>query len=162
MNKGEQEDRGNRWVLSAFSVISLLMAFFSAYTDRIGFWTIDGDATRWVGVVVCLAGGILRIWPVYVLKNRFSGLVAIQQGHTLETHGIYSVIRNPSYLGLLITSLGWVLAFRSGVGVLLVASLLVPLVARIRSEERLLRQHFSAEYDAYCAHTKWRLLPWVY
>ena len=110
---------------------------------------------------MCFLGGLLRIIPVYVLRNRFSGLVAIQPGHRLETHGIYGVIRNPSYLGLLITSLGWVLTFRSGVGVLLVAALLVPLVARIRSEERLLREHFGAEYDTYCKHT-WRLVPGVY
>jgi protein-S-isoprenylcysteine O-methyltransferase Ste14 len=116
---------------------------------------------RWVGVVVCLAGGILRIWPVYVLRNRFSGLVAIQPGHTLETHGIYSVIRNPSYLGMLTTSLGWVLAFRSGVGVVLALSLIVPLVARMHAEERLLKEHFGAEYEAYFART-WRLVPWIY
>ena len=161
MSSGEKEDRGNRWVLGAFSVIALLMAFFSAYTDRIGFWTLDGDAMRWVGVVVCLLGGLLRIIPVYVLRNRFSGLVAIQPGHRLETRGIYGVIRNPSYLGLLVTSLGWVLTFRTGVGVLLLAALLVPLVARIRAEERLLHEHFGAEYDAYCKRT-WRLVPGIY
>jgi protein-S-isoprenylcysteine O-methyltransferase Ste14 len=54
-----------------------------------------------------------------------------------------------------------VLTFRAGVGVLLVASLLVPLVARIRAEKRLLRSHFGAEYEAYCACT-WRLLPGIY
>lgn len=161
LSTGQREDRSNRWVLGAFSAVALLMAFFSSYTDRIGFWTIDGDTMRWVGVVVCLLGGLLRIIPVYVLRNRFSGLVAIQPGHKLETTGIYGIIRNPSYLGLLISSLGWVLTFRSGVGVLLVASLLVPLVARIHAEERLLRQHFGAEYDAYCART-WRLVPGIY
>ena len=71
------------------------------------------------------------------------------------------MIRNPSYLGLLTSSLGWVLAFRSGVGVVLTASLLVPLVARIRAEERLLREHFGAEYEAYCTRT-WRLVPGIY
>ena len=161
ISSGEQEDRGNRWVLGAFSLVALLMAFFSSYTDRIGFWTLDGDAMRWVGVVVCFLGGLLRIIPVYVLRNRFSGLVAIQPGHKLETHGIYGVIRNPSYVGLLASSLGWVLAFRSGVGVVLTASLLVPLVARIRAEERLLRSHFGDEYEAYCART-WRLFPGIY
>ena len=161
LSTGEKEDRGNRWVLGAFTLIALLMAYFSAYTDRVGFWTVDGDAMRWTGVVLCAVGGALRIVPVYVLKNRFSGLVAIQAGHRLETRGIYSVIRNPSYLGLLISSLGWVLAFRSGVGVVLVAALLVPLVARIRAEERLLHEHFGTEYEAYCART-WRLLPGIY
>ncbi len=161
LSKGVQEVRENRWVLGAFAVIALLMAFFSAYTDRIGFWTLDGDAMRWVGVVLCAAGGVLRIVPVFVLGHRFSGLVAIQAEHKLETHGIYGVIRNPSYLGLLVSSLGWVLSFRSLVGVILTAALLVPLIARIHAEERLLRDHFGVEYDAYCART-WRLLPWIY
>jgi len=161
LTSGEKEDRHNRWVLWAFSLIALSMAFFSPYTDRIGFWTLDGDTLRWIGVVVCFLGGVLRIAPVYVLRNRFSGLVAIQPGHQLETNGIYGVIRNPSYLGMIVTSLGWVLTFRSGVGVLLVAALLIPLVARIHAEERLLRDYFGAEYDAYCQHT-WRLLPGIY
>jgi protein-S-isoprenylcysteine O-methyltransferase Ste14 len=126
LSTGEKEDRGNRWVLGAFTLIALLMAYFSAYTDRIGFWVLDGDAMRWTGVALCAAGGVLRLWPVFVLRNRFSGLVAIQPGHELETRGIYSLTRNPSYLGLVISSLGWVLAFRSMVGVLLTASMLVP------------------------------------
>ena len=91
------------------------------------------------------------MWPVFVLGRRFSGLVAIQPGHTLVTSGIYGVIRHPSYLGLLVNSLGWALAFRSGVGVLLTALMIPPLLARIRAEERLLRTQFGDEYDAYSA-----------
>lgn len=77
------------------------------------------------------------------------------------TDGIYRRIRNPSYLGLLVNAVGWAFAFRSGVGVLLVVLMLVPLVARIRAEEALLRSQFGAEYDAYCART-WRLIPGLY
>jgi protein-S-isoprenylcysteine O-methyltransferase Ste14 len=99
-------------------------------------------------VVLFAAGGALRIWPVFVLGNRISGLVAIQPGHTLLTSGVYGVIRNPSYLGLLVNSLGWGLASRSGVGVLLTALMLVPLVVRIRAEERLLRSQFGDEYSS--------------
>jgi protein-S-isoprenylcysteine O-methyltransferase Ste14 len=96
-----------------------------------------------------------------VLGRRFSGLVAIQPGHTLQTQGIYAVIRHPSYLGLLVNALGWAMVFRSGLGVLLVAVTLVPLLARIRSEERLLASEFGAEYDRYRAHTA-RLVPGIY
>jgi protein-S-isoprenylcysteine O-methyltransferase Ste14 len=161
ISSGEEEDRSNRWVLVAFSVIAILIAYLPAYTDRNGLWTIDGDSIRWVGVALLTAGGALRIWPVYVLGNRFSGLVAIQHGHRLVTSGIYGVIRNPSYLGLLISTLGWALAFRSEVGVVLAAMMIPPLVARMSAEERLLRAHFGSEYDAYCKRT-WRLIPRVY
>jgi protein-S-isoprenylcysteine O-methyltransferase Ste14 len=161
VSPGVREDRGNRWVIAAFGLIGLLAAWLPAYTDRHEFWVIDGDAVRWLGVVLALAGGALRLWPVYVLGDRFSGLVAIQPGHTLVTTGVYGIIRNPSYLGLLINSLGWALAFRSGVGVVLTALLIPPLVARIRAEERLLRTEFGSEYENYCVRT-WRLVPWVY
>jgi protein-S-isoprenylcysteine O-methyltransferase Ste14 len=161
LSPGEREDRANRWVLIAFGLVGLLLAYLPAYTDRTGFWTLDGDSVRWVGVALFAIGGALRIWPVFVLGHRFSGLVAIQPGHTLVMNGIYGRIRHPSYLGLLVNSLGWALAFRSGVGVLLTALLIPPLLARIRAEEALLHAQFGAEYDAYRSRTS-RLIPWLY
>jgi len=161
ISSGEREDRGNRWVLTAFTVIGLLDAYLPAYADRRGFWLIDGETVRWLGVALFAAGGLLRIWPVFVLGRRFSGLVAIQPGHELVTTGIYGVVRHPSYLGLLINTLGWGLAFRTGVGVLLAALVVPPLVARIDAEERLLGSEFGAEYEAYRKRT-WRLAPGIY
>jgi protein-S-isoprenylcysteine O-methyltransferase Ste14 len=161
LDTGEHEDRANRWVIGALGLIGLLSAWLPAYTDRKELWTIDGDTVRWIGVVLYAGGGALRLWPVFVLGRRFSGLVAIQPGHTLVTDGIYRTIRNPSYLGLCVLSLGWALAFRSLAGVLLVVLMIPPLLARIRSEEALLRSQFGAEYDDYCART-WRLVPGIY
>ena len=161
ISAGVKEDRSNRWVIGALTLVGLLLAFFSSYTDRRSLFVFGGDGLRWVGVVLFTAGGVVRLWPVFVLGPRFSGLVAIQQGHRLVTDGIYSRIRNPSYLGLVVNMLGWALTFRSGVGVLLTALVVPILIARIHSEERLLREHFGAEYNAYCART-WRLIPWAY
>jgi protein-S-isoprenylcysteine O-methyltransferase Ste14 len=56
---------------------------------------------------------------------------------------------------------GWCLAFRSGAGLLLTALLIPPILARIAAEEKLLRDHFGAEYDTYRARTS-RLIPGVY
>ena len=161
LSPGVREARSNRWVLPVFIVIGFLNAYLPAYTDRKELWTIDSDTIRWLGVVLFAAGGALRIWPVFVLGQRFSGLVAIQPGHTLVTNGVYGSIRHPSYLGLLINSLGWSLAFRSGVGVMLTFLFIPPLLARINAEEDLLRVQFGDEYRAYCSHT-WRLIPGIY
>ena len=57
--------------------------------------------------------------------------------------------------------LGWGLAFRSRVGVLLTVLIILPLVARIRAEERLLRSQLGSEYEAYSARTS-RLIPRLY
>jgi len=161
LSPGEREDRGNRWVIAALGLIGLLSAYLPAYMDRTEFWTIDGDAVRWLGVALFAIGGALRLWPVFVLGRRFSGLVAIQPGHTLVTDGVYGMIRHPSYLGLLVNATGWALAFRSAVGLLLTALMVPPLLARIRSEEALLRTQFGDDYDAYRSRT-WRLIPGLY
>ena len=161
LSSGEREDRGNRWVLAVFGMLQLMVAYLPAYTDRIGFWTIDGDSVRWLGVVLFAADGVLRMWPVFVLGRRFSGLVAIQPGHALVTDGIYGIIRNPSYLGFIINTLGWGLAFRSMVGVILAALHIPPIVARIRAEEAMLRMQFDGEFDRYSDRT-YRLIPGLY
>jgi protein-S-isoprenylcysteine O-methyltransferase Ste14 len=161
LSRGEREDRSNRWVIPALGVLGLLVAYVPAWTDRHGLCVVDGDTIRWVGLAVFVVGTVLRLWPVFVLGRRFSGLVAIQHGHALVKTGIYGRIRHPSYLGLLLGNLGWVLVFRSVAGIALTALFLVPVVARIRAEERLLSEHFGAEYDAYRARTS-RLVPGLY
>ena len=161
LSPGVREDRRNRWVLGVFGIVGLLDGFVPAYTDRIGFWTINSEAIRWVGVALFAVGCGLRLWPVFVLGRRFSGLVAIQSGHTLVTTGIYSIIRHPSYLGMMLMVLGWALVFRSVAGLVLLASMLPPLVGRIRAEERLLESAFGDEYRGYVRHTS-RLVPGVY
>ena len=161
LSSGLREDRGNRWVLIPLGILGLLNGYLPAYADRMNFWVIDGDLVRWIGVLLFAIGGALRLWPVFVLGDRFSGLVAIQPGHKLVTDGVYRIIRHPSYLGLLINSLGWSLAFRSGVGVLLTALMIPPILARIRSEEALLASEFGEPYRAYRSRTA-RLIPGVY
>ena len=161
ISAGTREDKGNRWVLMAFGAIGLLEGYLPALADRYEFWILGGDNLRWCGLVFYIIGGWLRIWPVFALGHRFSGLVAIQPEHTLVTTGVYGVIRHPSYLGLLIGLLGWGLAFRSAVGLVLAAMILWPLLARIRAEERLLLSQFGDQYQGYRQRT-WRLIPGIY
>ena len=161
IGSGVREDRSNRWVVAALGVLGLIDAYLPAYTDRVGFLTFGGEGVRWLGVLLYMAGGVLRLAPVFVLGRRFSGLVAIQPEHRLMTSGLYGIIRHPSYLGLFVLTLGWGLAFRSGVGVIIAVLMLVVVLARIKAEERLLSETFGAEYDAYRART-WRLIPYVY
>jgi len=161
LSAGEREDRSNRWVLGAFALIGLMLGYAPALSDRLDVFVIGGEATRWAGVLLYAVGGVLRIAPVFALGERFSGLAAIQRNHELVTDGLYRRIRNPSYLGLLISTLGWALAFRSIIGILLTALLVVPLAARMQAEETLLGERFGDAYAAYRARS-WRLVPWIY
>jgi protein-S-isoprenylcysteine O-methyltransferase Ste14 len=161
ISSGQREDTTNRWIFLPLLAVGFLLAWLPAYTDRYDIATIDGDAVRYAGLALYVVGIILRIAPVFVLGRRFSGLVAIQEGHELVTGGLYRFIRHPSYLGLLLGQLGWVLVFRSAIGFLVALLLLPPLVARMNSEEALLQSEFGARYADYRRHT-WRLVPFLY
>ncbi len=161
LSSGRREDAKNRWILLPFMVLGFLLAWLPAYTDRRDIGTIDGDVVRYFGLALFVVGSVLRVGAVFVLGRRFSGLVAIQEGHELVCGGLYRVIRHPSYLGLLMGLFGWDLIFRSGIGVLISLLLIPPLVARMNSEEALLESEFGERYSAYRRRT-WRLLPFLY
>ncbi len=161
ISSGRREDTSNRWIFVPFMIVGLLLAWLPPYMDRREIWTIDGEVVRFLGLAMLAVGCVLRIAPVFVLGRRFSGLVAIQEGHELVTDGLYRVIRHPSYLGLLVTLFGWSLVFRSAIGVLVTLLFIPLLVARMNSEERLLESEFGERYADYRRRT-WRLVPFVY
>jgi len=161
LSTGKREDAQNRWIFVPIILLSIPMAFLPAYMDRRELWTIGGDGIRYLGLGLFVAGAILRMWPVFVLGRRFSGLVAIQEGHELMTKNVYRVIRHPSYLGALVFMLGWNLVYRSSIGVLLTLLMVPVFVARINAEEKLLASEFGEQYAAYRKRT-WRMIPLVY
>ena len=55
LSPGVREDRANRWVIVAFSLIGLLDAYLPAWTDRHEFWIPGGAGARWLGVVLFAA-----------------------------------------------------------------------------------------------------------
>ena len=130
LSPGVREDRANRWVIIAFGLIGLLAAYLPAIHWPEGVLDLDGDAIRWLGVVLFAAGGARCGSGQSLCWSRFSGLVAIQPGHKLVTSGVYGVIRHPSYLGLLVTRWDGRSLFVRGRGMLTVL-LIPPLLARI-------------------------------
>ena len=127
----------------------LVLAWLPAYADRHDLATLDGDATRYVGLALLLIGCVLRIGPMFALGHRFRLPWMVQDEHRLVTTGFYRFIRHPSYLGLFLGMAGWFLVFRCGAGFVL-SLLLVPVaIPWIRKEESMLLVEFGEDYAAY-------------
>jgi protein-S-isoprenylcysteine O-methyltransferase Ste14 len=141
---------------------SLFTACVLPYMDARDIWVLPGgDVTRWTGLVLMVAGAVLRLGPMIALGRRFTSVVAVQEDHTLQTTGFYARVRHPSYLGILLMDLGFAGVFRS-----LAALLLMPVVfwmfkRRMDVEEAFMVDHFGEDYRAYQGRTA-RLLPRVY
>jgi protein-S-isoprenylcysteine O-methyltransferase Ste14 len=161
MNPGKKEDRRSRWIFGPFIALALAVAVIPAYLDGRDLWTTDRIFTPYLGLTLLTLGGALRLGAVFVLGRRFTGLVAIQEGHRLQTTGLYRFVRHPSYTGALLFLAGYVLLFRCWLGLLLVAGTFALLISRMNAEEALLESEFGEEYASYRRHT-WRLVPWVY
>jgi protein-S-isoprenylcysteine O-methyltransferase Ste14 len=109
---------------------------------------------------------VFGLWLLYSshadLGTNWSITLQIREKHHLVTHGVYRWSRHPMYLALLTIATGQALAlpnWLAGPSYLVAMLLLVAL--RLRPEERMMREEFGPEYDAYAATTK-RLIPGVW
>jgi len=141
---------------------SLFTAWVMPYMDARDIWVLPGgDVTRWVGFVILVAGGLLRVIPMMTLGKRFSSTVALQEGHGLETRGIYAIARHPSYLGILLMDIGFVGVFRSVPALLLLPMVFWMFKRRMDVEESFMVGQFGDAYRSYMSH-KPRLVPGLY
>jgi protein-S-isoprenylcysteine O-methyltransferase Ste14 len=161
LSSGKSSSPQSKRILPWFIVVLLAMIVIPPYCDRRDLWIIDGDATRYLGLALFWIGSVIRLIAVFALGHRFSGVVAIQPDHKLKTDGIYRRVRHPSYTGLLVAMIGWVLVFRSSIGLVLNVTLFLLLLSRMADEEKFLEAEFGDEYRAY-RQKSWRLVPFVY
>lgn len=115
-----------------------------------------------VGALLFVIGFVVRWTAVISLGKAFTVRVVILKQQRLKTDGIYSLVRHPSYTGLLMYYTGLGCIMQNWISLLLLV--LVPLFVilyRIRLEERVLTDHFGAAYLDYSRRT-WRLIPFVY
>ncbi len=109
-----------------------------------------GTAVQFAGLLMA-AGGFLYL-------GRSFGIVAANRG--LKVRGPYRLVRHPIYLAHLVTSTGFLIANFHPINLALYTIVLVAQLLRIRAEERVLTE--TAEYDAYRATTRWRIIPGLY
>jgi protein-S-isoprenylcysteine O-methyltransferase Ste14 len=115
-----------------------------------------------VAIPLIVAGLIVRWVAIFSLGKAFSANVAIRDTQTLYRSGLYSVVRHPSYSGMLLIFLAIAVADRNWLSAAIV--LILPAAAllyRIHVEEAALHHAFGAQYADYCTTTK-RLIPGIY
>lgn len=108
----------------------------------------------WLGLLGCIGGIGLSVWALYHLGRQWRVQAVIAEGHELITSGPYRHVRHPVYLALLFMLLGTAVVHSTlvsaGVGIGLY---LLGTEIRVGAEERILREHFGAQFDAFRSKT---------
>ena len=111
-----------------------------------GFW-------RW-GLLagLSLAGGLIALgglWAFQRVHTTFNPLHP-ERASALVEQGVYRFTRNPMYLGMALVLLGWACWLAHPLAFACIPLALAYLQRfQIRPEERVLRAHFGAAYEAY-------------
>lgn len=160
----EEMERQGNWLFrfrGVLPIIILAMAFGQyAYTELYNGDTIlQSSPYEYIYSMVCLLislfGLAIRVYTVGHTPDKTSGRnVKEQVAEELNTTGIYSVVRNPLYLGNFFMWFGIALLTQNGWFV--VAFLLFYWVYYERiiyAEEQFLSRKFGAAYDSWAAST---------
>ena len=137
-----------------------IAAFIIPGLDKRFGWSII-PAEIIVATDIVIFAGYIIIFLVFRENSYASRIVEIDKEHKVITTGLYSVIRHPMYLGVLIMYLPTPLALGSYWGLIPIALLPVSLVLRILNEEKVLLENLEG-YKEYCLKTKYRLLPYIW
>ena len=108
-----------------------------------------------------ILGGYLIIFFVFRQNSYASRIIEIDRGQKVITTGLYTWVRHPMYLGVLIMYLPTPLALGSLWGLIPMAFLPVSLVFRILNEEKVLCESLEG-YKDYCLKTKYRIIPYFW
>ena len=120
----------------------------------------------WIMAALIVAIAVASVWLVNAAARRlgkqWSLAARLVEGHTLIQDGPYRFVRNPIYLGMFGMLVATGLAAAQWMPLLIAIVLFAAgTCIRVRSEERLLRQAFGPEFDAYARRVA-ALLPGIY
>jgi protein-S-isoprenylcysteine O-methyltransferase Ste14 len=116
--------------------------------------------------LLTLAIEFCSIWlvlsAVRTLGKQWSLTARVTEGHRLVVEGPYNIVRNPIYTGMLgmLVATGLALSHWPNllVGILV---FLIGTMIRVRSEEKLLREAFGPEFEAYSSRVR-AIIPGLY
>lgn len=151
LGRGEKPSRTFRietaLKLATFSMV--LVQVISLFVIKEVYLLLTQPTIRFAGIGIALVGVAVFITAMVYMKTSWRAGVDASQRTVLVKNGIYSISRNPAFLGFDLFYVGFVLAFPNPIQIIFTLLCVVVLHLQILEEEKFLPTVFGAEYVEY-------------
>lgn len=142
-------------ILITFIFTLTAIPFESLYFQRpINHWLF------WLGVTLCIFALFIRVKGQLDLRYGFSTRIEKQENHKLVTAGLYSIVRHPLYLAMILLLIGANIMLSARYSWIIMLINAYTLKIRIDKEEEFLMKNFT-EYADYRKKTK-KIIPFIW
>lgn len=140
----------------SFTPLPLMLLIFLGLKPRdmgtLNIWVIAG------GLLLAFGGEVVRILAVGFSATGTSGRENFLKAESINTTGVYSLSRNPLYIGNFFIYFGLLVIFNNGFALLIGASFLIlQYYFIILAEEKYLAERHGEAYQRYC-----RMVPRIF
>ena len=155
------QDAGSKRIILAGQFVGVLAAFTIARRSAAGTLP-HREYFFWSGLVVLIAGSLLRRHCWRMLGISFTGDVIVRPDHVVVDRGAYRYVRHPSYTAAVIMYLGIGVALGNWIGLLAMMVCVAGTFAyRVGVEERALAATIGEPYREYMRRTT-RFVPYLF
>jgi protein-S-isoprenylcysteine O-methyltransferase Ste14 len=150
--------RGGGWVFIQVVLFWVLIA--AGVRDKGDIEGIKLLVAVSVGTALIVLGAAVMFLGIRGLRESATPMPRPKPDGELVVDGIYSFVRHPIYLGVILVAFGWGVAMDSVVALIVAAIYVAFYDLKSRREEAWLREQYPG-YSAYARTTK-RFVPYVY
>jgi protein-S-isoprenylcysteine O-methyltransferase Ste14 len=101
-----------------------------------------------------VVGVLILVASLVSFGRSFRIGIDVDQPGRLVTTGIFSVSRNPIYVGFFVFLVGQFLVFPNWVPLIYLVAASALFHRQVLREEGFMRQHYGQEYVEYCSHVR--------
>jgi protein-S-isoprenylcysteine O-methyltransferase Ste14 len=157
--RSEEKEKTQKIIQIVFSFVFLSGFIVPGLDKRFGWSEIPVWIVLIADLIILL--GYVLIFFVFRQNSYASRVVEVAESQKVISTGLYSFVRHPMYLGVLIMYIPTPVALGSWWGLIPMAGIPLALVLRILNEEKVLCRDLPG-YTEYCKKTKYRLIPLIW
>jgi len=136
----------NGKVFTFITVLELIVVGIYAFKEE---WYLENQTLQKIGWVLLLVSLILVWFSQSQMANSWRIGIDENNKTKLVTKGVFSISRNPIFLGIMIANIGLFLVIPNAFTLLIISLSTLSVNTQIRLEEEFLKREFGNEYIEY-------------